>query len=198
MKANQRVLRMREDRAEVGIGTLIVFIAMVLVAAVAAAVLISTSGSLQERAAATGKDATKQVSSSFKISGIYGQRESSTADVENITIHIELAAGASMADLSRLVIRYSDGANTRNYNMTTQTEPVNETWAVSWIRGDGTASNPVMEPGDLVQLKFALPSDLAERKDVEVKLLPETGTPMTANFRTPDVYGEGKTITLRE
>ena len=43
----------KENEASVGIGTMIVFIALILVAAIAASVLIDTSNSLQSQAKKT-------------------------------------------------------------------------------------------------------------------------------------------------
>ena len=197
MKANRTI---RSDRAEVGVGTLIVFIAMVLVAAVAAAVLINTSGTLQQRAQATGKEATQEVSSNLKVVGIYGVRNTTALDLWDLKMNIELSAGATSTDLTRLVIRYSDGTTTRNYNHTLATLAEGDTpqtyFASSWIRGTGT--NNVMEAGDLVQLHFNLYSiTLSERTDVKVDLIPETGSPVSADFRTPPTYSTDTTITLR-
>src|SRR5258708_35202330 len=113
MKAN-RTYRF-DDRGEVGVGTLIVFIAMVLVAAVAAAVLINTTGTLQQRAQSTGTEATQEVASNLKVLNVYGTRNSSSANLWDISVNAELSAGAVPVDISKLIIRYTDGSFTYNY-----------------------------------------------------------------------------------
>jgi len=54
-------------KAEMGIGTMIIFIALLLVAAIAAGVLIQTSGSLQEKALTTGDQAKGQIATNVRV-----------------------------------------------------------------------------------------------------------------------------------
>lgn len=63
-------------KGEMGVGTLIIFIALLLVAAVAAGVLIQTAGSLQEQSLATGDQARSQISThaqTIEVSAVDGQ-----------------------------------------------------------------------------------------------------------------------------
>ncbi|NPE28996.1 flagellin [Methanococcoides sp. SA1] len=112
MKANKHLM-MNNDRAQAGIGTLIIFIAMVLVAAVAAAVLIQTSGVLQERAQSTGKQAAQEVSSNLLIKGIEGVRASGSSGtsttVDLLKVKVALNIGSSEIDLNQVVITVTDG-----------------------------------------------------------------------------------------
>ena len=201
MKANRAI---KNDRAEVGVGTLIVFIAMVLVAAVAAAVLINTTGTLQQRAQATGKEATQEVSSNLKVSGIYGVRgNASDSGLWDIKLNVELSAGAVPMDLTKLVLRYANSTATTNYNHSeaalADAQGPYSWFVTTWIRGDGT--NFVMQPGDLVEIHFNMnnagPYRLGTRTDNKITLIPETGSSVQADFKTPSTFGSDTIVTLR-
>lgn len=114
--ARERSSLRDNTNAQIGIGTLIIFIAMVLIAAVAASVLIQTSGVLQQKAQSTGKQATQEVSSNLVVKSIEGIRakNSSTSMAGNISLlkmKVGLNVGSSPVDLNQMVISISDGIN---------------------------------------------------------------------------------------
>ena len=120
MKANNKISMTKDTRAQVGIGTLIIFIAMVLVAAVAAAVLIQTSGVLQQKAQATGKQATQEVSSNLIIKSIEGVRgnNASASDMSStidlLKLRVGLNVGSAPVDVNQVVVSITDGTTANN------------------------------------------------------------------------------------
>ncbi|WP_084777668.1 archaellin/type IV pilin N-terminal domain-containing protein [Natrialba sp. SSL1] len=94
------------DRGQVGIGTLIVFIAMVLVAAIAAGVLINTAGMLQSQAEATGEESTDLVSERIDVTTTVGDvDDADDGTLESIRIGVSGAPGADDIDLSETIVQ---------------------------------------------------------------------------------------------
>jgi flagellin FlaB len=79
----------RDDLAAIGIGAMIVFIALILVASVAAAVIISTAEKLQQNAQNTGAETTNMLSSKVIVISVM------VIQGDDLYITFELAPGSA-------------------------------------------------------------------------------------------------------
>jgi len=163
-------LKARSRRGAVGIGTLIVFIAMVLVAAVAAAVLINTSGFLQSRASSTGLQTTKQVANALSVVGVYGSFDSTTHELQNLTIYVKVAPGSDPIDLSSNATKVLINGNKVDFN-------------ASIVDDTGTT----LKPGKLGKIVIANVNSLVDKGTyVSGEIIPQYGSPVHFGFYYPD------------
>jgi flagellin FlaB len=112
----ENIERDADERGQVGIGTLIVFIALVLVAAIAAGVLINTAGFLQSQAESTGQESTQQVSNNLQVKSVIGVTPDSSgagAGVDEVKVRVALGPGADPIDLSQATFEFVGDANYR-------------------------------------------------------------------------------------
>ena len=101
----------REFRGQVGIGTLIVFIAMVLVAAIAAGVLINTAGLLQAQAQQTGSETTSEVSDIIEVGDVVGTAGTDENRITTLNASLILSAGSDPINVSEASYTLATGDN---------------------------------------------------------------------------------------
>ena len=106
----------RDDLGAIGIGAMIVFIALILVAAVASAVIIQTAEKLQQNAQSTGEDTTDMMAGKiFITSVVLVNAPTAGAAADDLYITFELAPGSDPidpADVEYNLICLETGART--------------------------------------------------------------------------------------
>jgi flagellin FlaB len=198
MKANRTNI-LKNDTGDVGIGTLIIFIAMVLVAAVAAAVLIQTSGILQQKAQTTGKEATAEVSSNLKAISVVGTRSdpNNGGPVDNLSVLLQLTAGGADIDFKTVIVKYinESSSTTLHWDNNASATAFNYTE----VRSISGLPDDVLQPGDIGVITIDLSAtgqQLVVRKKATIEVIPEVGTMITKDIVAPATFNAAKTVQL--
>ncbi|GCF14128.1 flagellin [Haloarcula mannanilytica] len=193
-----------DDRGQVGIGTLIVFIAMVLVAAIAAGVLINTAGFLQSSAEETGQQSSDQVTNRLEVVNQVGTVTGGNVDTVDITV--KKAPGAGNIDLSTTILQFvhSSGSSDLTY---AETDSGNgEDFTVTSVQDQGGNSiqdpNPVLnDPAD--RAKIILDTDaivgnggLAEGDTATIQMNTQSGGTTQVRLVVPETLSGNSAVSL--
>ena len=94
---NERTNRDDGELGSIGIGAMIVFIALILVAAVASTIIIKTAEELQQNAEQTSSDTRKEISGKINVVAVMVNRSGLDADsnVDSFVFTAKVAAGAT-------------------------------------------------------------------------------------------------------
>jgi len=184
-----------EERGQVGIGTLIVFIALVLVAAIAAGVLINTAGFLQSQAEATGEESTSQVSDGVNVYNSYSTAgNSGTSGITQAEIRVGLAPGAEPINVTNIDLSAVGPGGTASGDITATSgtsvvAPADATLSDSEDRVTITLDLDGSSPGvgSAVDLSGALPTDgLKPGEELELTLTTSSGSQTFEVLSAPD------------
>jgi len=207
MKANRKFL-MDNERGDIGVGTLIIFIAMVLVAAVAATVLIYTTGSLQQKATKTSKEATQQISSNIVVEQVLGDRGLlANQTIDDLLIRLKPDVGTTSIDLRQVIVTVMD--STKRYDLNYSTTAINSSdsnitqYTAIAVRDEDnsfTNTTPVLNSGDLIEIQissYCMPNiTLSPRKTFWLSLNQELGQAVNLEIATPNSFGVNRYVRL--
>ena len=173
------------DRGQVGIGTLIVFIALVLVAAIAAGVLINTAGFLQSQAEQTGEESTDQVANNIQLVTATGDVNADEDGVEDVEFTIQLSPGSDPISLE------DDDVLIQYFGDATGQDDAGEVFNVDLLEpGETATAGP--ENGGALDI-----DTLDEGDEVEVVVSTDDGSQTTFILTVPDpVTGDDDPVRL--
>jgi len=185
----------RDKRAEMGVGTLIIFIAMVLVAAVAASVLINVVDKLQEQASGVADDTHEYFNTQMSIVNVHPQIEDD--EFTGMRINTGLAYHSGPVDSHGLMVEITYGQDQKYlfFNEALEDGIVEDefeyrsTYEMIWHNPSGFEGRYIQQ-GHTVQLVIAadvIAEILNENQGekITVKLKPQKGLETSDRYSVP-------------
>lgn len=195
-------------KASMGIGSMIIFIAMILVAGITASVMIQTMNSLQQQAMKTGEETVRDISSGLKVTHVTGYNNGSK--ITQIAIFLVPLAGSgdinmtyadiSLSDTTSHIILscnsscFSSSISNGLFNTLNASNLTANTYGIMVVRDiDGSCSSATLTINDedlivlLVNTSKCF-SGIPTRTEIFGNVIPEYGISGVLSFTTPSAY----------
>jgi flagellin FlaB len=188
------------DRGQSGIGTLIILVAMILVATIAAGVFFDTIGSLQADAGETSEESASQVTTRLGVVNVVGTDISGDA-VGTVEVTVRSTSQSGQIDLGETVAQWlgpggaadltkAETADSDHFSVVAARDDDDS------IDGDGVLN----DPSDRATLRFdaaAINGDgLASGETVTIQLNTQTGGTTDVHLVIPEQLPDGSFVTL--
>ena len=185
-----------DKSAAQGIGTLIIFIALILVAAVAAGVLIQTAGSLQSKSLDVGRQSQEKITTDIEVVQVYatntsdGSINGTDTTADSVTMIVRLGSGSSPINLNDLIVKMDTQSGSQTLQYTTGAADENN-YNVTYVSNGGVAgTDGYLVTGDLAQVTFDNLNEVGEGDTATIRLLTKNGAVKPVDMTTPSAMVE--------
>ncbi len=151
MSEENQTMKTNREEGSIGIGAMIVFIALILVAAVASTIIIKTAEELQQNAESTSDDTRKEISGKISIINMIVNGSDGT-DIDSVIVTAKVASGSTDVLVDNIDFMITCGDAT-NFGIVTGNLGTDAPWGQTIAgasgsnvaTGDGTWSQPNAE-----------------------------------------------------
>jgi flagellin FlaB len=190
-----------DNKAQSGIGSMILFIAMLLVAAVGASTLIQASGKLQLQVAQTGGQGIAEVSMKLEPHSVVGYAtDPSSNQFDKLIITVTLSPGSTELSLGDVMLSYQAGdvyISRIYYNSSASTTGGNgyTDFYSNDVQGDG---DDLLEIREVLEFHFWIedtaPQPLSTATEFMMTITPRGGTNTVIRAATPPMIRHNYTL----
>ena len=196
------MIKITYKKAAQGVGTLIIFIALILVAAVAAAVLISTAANLQSSSYDVGSQAEERLRGAVEIIRISANDASDgtiNGSQDEINLIVRLAAGSNPIKIEDLTVSLDTRSSSSVYSITQGGLPDFTREYFGYLLTDSGFDTQIfggyLQRGQLMRIEIFPPEDIGERERFTIALLGASIQRTAYDLQTPSAMVE-ETIRL--
>ncbi|MBD3388040.1 MAG: hypothetical protein GF416_03240 [Candidatus Altiarchaeales archaeon] len=181
------------NRGIMGLGALIVFIAVLLIVGVTGIILLTSGGSLQQKSQLKAMEGKKGVSSGLEVVSIIGTNahptDSTPHQLENLHMMVRLLPGTISLNLNTTLI-YIEGRDfqqTTVFNSSCSSEcssSSTHSYMVYYLKEGTHYEAGYVNLGDVAKLSIRT-NPIREDEDIKIHIIPPHGPQTVIKFQTP-------------